>query len=702
MIIPPPPGHMNLPPPGFFSRPPGGPRMLPPMRHEPYNPEAPGISRPPYWPHGPEGPPPFRNDLPPQRNLPVHARLGNRGDLVNLTIKREVKDEPDDDDEAPSSSRTVIAPKDDIIVTSQPSPPGVDSSSPLKGAEQQGRQQQRFHPYQNPRFSGPRKSFDYKRIGGYRRPDTSNCTLEVRKIPPEFNNIAKLNEHFSKFGTIINLQVKYEGDPEGALVSYSRNVEALNCYKCSEPVFNNRFIKVFWHQKSDTAGSQEQAPTSTTSQVPGVAGHGEEPSQSVKARLGPIPPASKLSLNNMVKKPQPLQTSDAGSEAVPASPASASTSTSVSPGESPTIQTPVPEKKVMYTTSMGTISRSAYSAALAAASHKLRTQTPLTSPTAVKAADFVTRMEKVKNFEEVKKEAALKKLEIRKQKQQLLEKQIEQQKLLIASLEKNKEMKESSKKSIMETLKSLTSSIDKLKTELGAHVLGLAPGFTSLVSPTIKSPEQAKKEILDVELELMTKSGNDDTAELKKKLAELTQVANTMGLLGRGRGRGTYHPPAGRGSTTWVAAGLAPTVPPAVARGRGRGGFPGTGTGASLTLDRRPKQLEVKGFDAEEKEDFSTHINKLKGVESIVFNEENTSAVVTFKTRKEAELGMLRGSKYKMKTLKMLWHFPKPDFSRSLSSLSSDKDDQEEIDEEALLAGVEDEEEEEEDRSWRR
>lgn len=36
----------------------------------------------------------------------------------------------------------------------------------------------------------------------------NNRTLEIRKIPRELNNIAKLNEHFDKFGTIVNLQVR--------------------------------------------------------------------------------------------------------------------------------------------------------------------------------------------------------------------------------------------------------------------------------------------------------------------------------------------------------------------------------------------------------------------------------------------------------------------------------------------------------------
>lgn len=36
----------------------------------------------------------------------------------------------------------------------------------------------------------------------------TNTKLEVRKIPPELNNITQLNEHFNKFGTIVNIQVK--------------------------------------------------------------------------------------------------------------------------------------------------------------------------------------------------------------------------------------------------------------------------------------------------------------------------------------------------------------------------------------------------------------------------------------------------------------------------------------------------------------
>lgn len=54
-----------------------------------------------------------------------------------------------------------------------------------------------------------RPNFNKPNHQGYhkRAPFFPNTKLLVRQIPSELNNISKLNEHFSKFGTIVNLQV---------------------------------------------------------------------------------------------------------------------------------------------------------------------------------------------------------------------------------------------------------------------------------------------------------------------------------------------------------------------------------------------------------------------------------------------------------------------------------------------------------------
>uniref|UniRef100_A0A0R3RPB9 C3H1-type domain-containing protein n=1 Tax=Elaeophora elaphi TaxID=1147741 RepID=A0A0R3RPB9_9BILA len=96
-----------------------------------------------------------------------------------------------------------------------------------------------------------------------------NRTLQVRKIPAELNNIAKLNEHFGQFGQIVNMQVCFEGDPEAALITYANRYEAVAAYKSTVPILNNRFIKVFWHstngQANNIVNANQTAPTNSSS-----------------------------------------------------------------------------------------------------------------------------------------------------------------------------------------------------------------------------------------------------------------------------------------------------------------------------------------------------------------------------------------------------------------------------------------------------
>uniref|UniRef100_A0A8C4E567 RNA binding motif protein 27 n=1 Tax=Dicentrarchus labrax TaxID=13489 RepID=A0A8C4E567_DICLA len=95
-----------------------------------------------------------------------------------------------------------------------------------------------------------------------------NTKLEVRKIPRELNNITKLNEHFSKFGTIVNIQVVFGGDPEAALIQYTKNEEARRAISSTEAVLNNRFIRVYWHREPGTnaTGLQQQEQSSGSQQ----------------------------------------------------------------------------------------------------------------------------------------------------------------------------------------------------------------------------------------------------------------------------------------------------------------------------------------------------------------------------------------------------------------------------------------------------
>lgn len=110
-----------------------------------------------------------------------------------------------------------------------------------------------------------KQTFDFNRLGPKQRVvhNPANCSLELKKVPRSLNNITQLNNHFSKFGKIVNIQVNFGGDPEAALVTFQLPTEAKSAYRSTEAVLNNRFIKVFWHNNVNNnaaGGAIENVP----------------------------------------------------------------------------------------------------------------------------------------------------------------------------------------------------------------------------------------------------------------------------------------------------------------------------------------------------------------------------------------------------------------------------------------------------------
>lgn len=97
--------------------------------------------------------------------------------------------------------------------------------------------------------------------GGYRHQNVNptNTTLTVEKIPPEFCQIATVNEFFSKFGTITNISVQPHA--QKAIIQYSTRAEAERAYTCPDAVFDNRFVKVYWNKEESAPATGANAPT---------------------------------------------------------------------------------------------------------------------------------------------------------------------------------------------------------------------------------------------------------------------------------------------------------------------------------------------------------------------------------------------------------------------------------------------------------
>uniref|UniRef100_A0A4W4F6B6 RNA binding motif protein 26 n=1 Tax=Electrophorus electricus TaxID=8005 RepID=A0A4W4F6B6_ELEEL len=446
---------------------------------------------------------------------------------------------------------------------------------------------------------------------------SANTKLAIRQIPPDLNTISKLNEYFSKFGTIVNLQVAYNNDPEGALIQFASPEEARRAIHSPEAVLNNRFIRVYWHR-------EECVPVSPSLAVVSV-------KQSVKERLGPLPPSSPADPPAQVRLPSPWEHTDRV-------------------GDLCSLQ--------VFSTSTG-LTKTFY------------------NPAALKAGQKGALFGLATSTEETlkKKQEALKlQQDVRKKKQEILEKHIETQKLLISKLEKNKCVKAEDKAQLMSTLTTLTTSINKLQEELR--------GYTHTPHMCVRTKAQAQKELLDTELDLYKKTqAGEDTAQLKLRYTQLQLEAAKRGLLNPGRGRGTH--PRGRGSLRGRGRGV---------RGRPRGGP------ANVVVDHRPRALVVSGFTEAERVDLVPHFAQFGEIEDCQMEDSSLTAVITYRTRVEAEQAALHGSRLNQQELLLSWHRP------CASLVTADPDDflEDSLVDNALLQDDDDEDDDDESRSWRR
>ncbi|XP_060693344.1 RNA-binding protein 27 isoform X2 [Hemiscyllium ocellatum] len=399
-----------------------------------------------------------------------------------------------------------------------------------------------------------RQNFNHQNKQGFQKKTQhtyDNTKLEVRKIPREMNTITQLNEHFSKFGTIVNIQVAFSGDPEAALIQYSQNEEAKRAISSTAAVLNNRFIRVYWHRENNGVQQQshqqvqaQQLAVSQHSTVHKILNRNQSPGSfvltnaTVKQRLGSL-------VGNPSDGTQTCSSQlGAGGEASQGPPTSTSL---VKPG---------------------------YSTAVTKTNHK----SPVTSSKALEAKEALKK----------KQEALKLQQDMRKKKQEMLEKQIECQKVLICKLEKNKSMKADERAKIMKTIKDLTERISQLRDELKA-----TSASTSSAPSQLKSKSDAQKELLDAELDFHKKlNSGEDTTDLRKKLNQLQVEAARLGIL-----------PGGRGKTMQTRG-----------RGRGRS-VRGRGAQMHMVVDHRPKTLTVFGFTQEEKDELMPHFSKFGEVE---------------------------------------------------------------------------------------
>jgi RNA-binding protein 26 len=360
---------------------------------------------------------------------------------------------------------------------------------------------------------------------------SQNCSLELRKIPRGLNNISHLNDHFTKFGKITNIQVAYEGDPEAAIVTFKSHAEANVAYRSTEAVLNNRFIKVFWHNNNGGSG-ENQTMNGPTGSLPKVS---ELSFRKYPATTGQntttTPTTSQADSSTTVAKTETSSTTD--------------TSTATTPAVTGP-QTIAPKGSTTYINSSST------------------------------TAQQIQRIKSVKMIQKKRKEQQIVVVQLAKglyhKKQELLTKNFDSMKKLVAKLEKTDQL-DPTRPQLMSTIKMLQTQIDNLKKELESDSEKIAKTHPTI--PVRKTKEQTQKELLDCELELISKEqqGDNDTYEVKKKYLELQKSLKRPGFV-----------PGG--------------VPRPPARPQRFG---------STSVDRRPTSIKIMGFALDESDSILGH-----------------------------------------------------------------------------------------------
>ncbi|KAK0473194.1 hypothetical protein IW261DRAFT_1585815 [Armillaria novae-zelandiae] len=89
-------------------------------------------------------------------------------------------------------------------------------------------------------------------VPGIRPEKRNDKTLVVEKIPDDKLSLEQVNDWFKKFGKVTNVAIDR---PHGkALVSFEEHREAYAAWRSQDAVFNNRFVKVFWHRPMEGHG----------------------------------------------------------------------------------------------------------------------------------------------------------------------------------------------------------------------------------------------------------------------------------------------------------------------------------------------------------------------------------------------------------------------------------------------------------------
>jgi len=132
----------------------------------------------------------------------------------------------------------------------------------------------------------------------------SDKTLVVEKIPQDKLSLDAVNGWFKRFGTVTNVAIDVQSSK--ALVSFSEHREAFAAWKSEDAVFNNRFVKVFWHRPLE--GHGQKGARMLAASAPLVASISGRPPASANSAPSSSPAQAEPTTSSPAPAPAPAPT----------------------------------------------------------------------------------------------------------------------------------------------------------------------------------------------------------------------------------------------------------------------------------------------------------------------------------------------------------------------------------------------------------
>ncbi|CAO3621020.1 unnamed protein product [Cunninghamella blakesleeana] len=252
---------------------------------------------------------------------------------------------------------------------------------------------------------------------------------------------------------------------------------------------------------------------------------------------------------------------------------------------------------------------------------------------AAKAAELAKiREEKLKKRQEQMKAV----LDAQKQKEQLLQQKIDEQKNLLSKLS-DKSLTAKEKEELLAELKKIASDIDVTKTNNVTPTTAYLPASNSTINATTNTNENS-----DTTNNITAVSSNpsETSSQLKEKLAKLEAEAASLGIPSDGSNHSSTYPSIRGGGSIYGY----------------RGGWPRMARGGmKRSLDNRPTKLLIKDIPENiNKDDLQQHFQQFGNLVSFTSNENDF--IAHYSQRYEAEKAMAIGSKFPAGQLTLSWY----------------------------------------------